>query len=305
VRFKAPFARTARHHTHPNELVASAAIDLQAEHNESCIGRGMNWHGKALGAVVGVFAGGPVGALAGAFIGHLFDAHASAGSGTSDASLAGSLDVQESFFSATFQLMGHIAKADGRVSEDDIRAARAMMTELRLAEREVQRAIELFTQGKAPDFQMDGVLRDLYARCRKRPDLCRMFIQIQLQAALWSGSLHPAARRVLSRACDALDLSAYELVQMEALLRMQRSARQPRAAQPAVDRLTEAYAVLGVGHTASNPEVTKAYRRLMNQNHPDKLLAKGLPESMMKMAEEKTRQIRSAYEVVRDARQMK
>jgi DnaJ like chaperone protein len=264
----------------------------------------MNWQGKAFGALVGILAGGPAGALAGAFIGHLFDAHAGT-STVADVAYAGSKEVQETFFRATFQLMGCIAKADGRVSEEDIRAARAMMTELRLAEREVQFAIELFTQGKALDFEMDRVLKELYTRCRKRPDLCRMFVQIQLQAALWSGSLNPAARRVLSRVCEVLDLSAYDLVQMEALLRMQRSARQPSSAQTAVNRLTEAYAVLGVGHTANDAEVTKAYRRLMNQNHPDKLLARGLPESMMKMAEDKTRQIRSAYEVVRDARGIK
>jgi DnaJ like chaperone protein len=270
----------------------------------------MNWQGKALGALIGVLAGGPVGALAGAFIGHLFDAHADStdGEGTDSAGYgASSSDIEEAFFRATFQTMGHIAKADGRVSEDEIRAARAMMTELRLGEREVQRAIELFTEGKARDFPLERTLRDLYRMCAHRPDLCRMFIQIQLQAALWSGSLHPAARQVLSRACAALNVSAYELVQMEALLRMQwSSARtQSQNAQRPADRLAEAYAVLGVSHTASDADVTKAYRRLMNQNHPDKLHAKGLPESMMKMAEEKTRQIRAAYELVKEARGMK
>jgi DnaJ like chaperone protein len=265
----------------------------------------MNWQGKAFGALVGILAGGPAGGLAGAFIGHLFDAHAAAQPAVPNVAYAGSAAIQESFFRATFQVMGHVAKADGRVSEEDIRAARAMMTELRLAEREVQLAIELFTAGKATDFPLDQTLQSLYAQCRKRPDLCRMFIQIQVQAALWSDSLNAASRRVLARACEALDVSAYELVQMEALPRMQRSSRQAGPAQPAVNRLNDAYAVLGVSHTATDPEVTKAYRRLMNQNHPDKLLAKGLPESMMKMAEEKTRQIRAAYEVVRDAREMK
>ena len=265
----------------------------------------MIWQGKAFGALVGILAGGPVGALCGAFIGHLLDVQTQAKPKDSSASYAGSHAIQEAFFRATFQVMGHVAKADGRVSEDDIRAARAMMTELRLGEREVQSAIELFTAGKAPEFPLDRTLQELHAQCGKRPDLRRMFIQIQLQAALWSGSIDASARRVLSRACAALDVSAYELVQMEALLRMQRSSRQPQSAQPAVNRLTEAYEVLGVSHTASNGEVTKAYRRLMNQNHPDKLLAKGLPESMMKMAEEKTRQIRAAYERVRDARDMK
>ena len=56
---------------------------------------------------------------------------------------------------------------------------------------------------------------------------------------------------------------------------------------------------------ASDAEVSKAYRRLMNQNHPDKLVAKGLPESMMKAAEEKTRQIRAAYDAIREARGMR
>ena len=265
----------------------------------------MIWQGKAFGALVGVLAGGPVGALCGAFIGHLFDAHSESKPKAPSAAYTSSVGVQEAFFRASFQLMGHIAKADGRVSEDDIRAARSMMAELRLGEREVQFAIELFTAGKAREFPVDATLSGLYSLCRNRPDLCRMFVQIQLQAALWSGRIDPAARRVLAKACDALDISAYELVQMEALLRMQRSSRQPDAAQPAVNRLTEAYQVLGVGHTASDAEVTKAYRRLMNQNHPDKLVAKGLPESMMKMAEEKTRQIRAAYELVRDARGMK
>lgn len=264
----------------------------------------MMWQGKALGAVVGVFAAGPVGALFGTFIGHLFDVEAETRL-RSARPRETALGVQEAFFRATFQTMGRIAKADGRVSEEEIRAARAMMSELRLAEREVRFAIELFSEGKSPQFPLEATLQQLYRVCRNRPDLCRMFVQIQLQAALWGGGINPAARRVLSRVCEALDVSAYELVQMEALLRMQQSAHQANDTRAAADRVAQAYEVLGVTAAASDSEVTKAYRRLMNQNHPDKLHAKGLPESMMKMAEEKTRQIRAAYEVLRDARGMK
>ncbi|HEY5807889.1 MAG TPA: co-chaperone DjlA [Povalibacter sp.] len=263
----------------------------------------MIWQGKALGAVVGVFVAGPVGALFGTFIGHLVDVEAETRLKTGPRT--SSLGVQEAFFRATFQAMGHIAKADGRVSEEEIRAARAMMTELRLGENEKRFAIELFTQGKVADFPLDATLQQLYSVCRNRPDLCRMFVQIQLQAALWSGGLHPAARRVLGRICSALDVSAYELVQMEALLRMQQSSRQSQSAHSTADRIAQAYEVLGMSRDATDAEVTKAYRRLMNQNHPDKLHAKGLPESMMKVAEEKTRQIRAAYEVLCEARGMK
>jgi DnaJ like chaperone protein len=267
----------------------------------------MVWQGKALGALIGVVAAGPVGAVFGTFIGHLFDVQAESArdeASEDGAPPASPAQVQEAFFRATFQAMGHLAKADGRVSEDEIRAARAMMSEFRLGEREVQLAIELFTQGKARDFPLDPLLRELRRVCRQRPDLCRMFVQIQLQTALWGASLNPAGRAVLARICAALGISAYEVVQMEALLRMQQAARRPEG-RPTVDRVAEAYEVLGVARTASDAEVKKAYRRLMNQNHPDKLVAKGLPESMTKVAEEKTRQIRAAYELLREARGMK
>jgi DnaJ like chaperone protein len=263
----------------------------------------MIWQGKALGALIGVLTAGPVGALFGTFIGHLFDAQAETTPRRAGAD-AGAPSVQEAYFRATFQVMGHLAKADGRVSESEIRAARAIMSELRLGEREVQLAIELFTDGKAADFPLEETLRTLHRLCGDRSDLRRMFVQIQLQAALWGDSLDGAGRKVLKRICNALDLSAYELVQMEALLRMQR-ARGGAERAPAADRVAEAHDVLGVPRTASDKEVVKAYRRLMNQNHPDKLHAKGLPESMMRMAEEKTRQIRAAYELIRGARGMK
>lgn len=273
----------------------------------------MVWQGKALGALIGVATGGPLGALFGAFIGHLVDTQAEKGwqvetgwRGARSADEAGhahSPQIQEAFFTATFQVMGHVAKADGRVSEDEIRAARAVMSDFRLGDRDVQRAIDLFTQGKAQDFPLTAVLQQLRAVCRHRSDLRRMFVQIQLQAAVLGGSLNAANRQVLARVCAAMGVSAYEMVQMEALLRMQHSTRRPDT-RPGVDRVAAAYEVLGVKHSASDAEVTKAYRRLMSQNHPDKLVAKGLPESMMKLAEEKTRQILAAYELLRETRGM-
>lgn len=273
----------------------------------------MFWQGKALGALIGGVTAGPVGALFGTFIGHLFDAQAESGFGGREAneeddaaaSQVSGMGVQEAFFRATFLVMGHMAKADGRVSEDEIRAARAIMAEFRLADTEVQFAIQLFNQGKEKEFPLEATLRQLRRISGGRPDVLRMFIQIQLQTALWSGSFVPAARTVMARVAASLGVSAYEVVQMEALLRMQQSSRQPPEARPRVDKVAQAYEVLGITGDASDAEVTKAYRRLMNQNHPDKLVARGLPESMMKVAEEKTRQVRAAYEVLREARAMR
>lgn len=253
------------------------------------------WRGKAIGATIGVFAGGPVGAAIGALLGHFYDQSAQEATA---ASQPVALPVQEVFFRATFQLMGHIAKADGLITEEEIRAARAMMAELRLGEAETRFAIDLYREGKEPEFAAENVVRALNEVCVDRPDLKRMFVQIQLHTALKAGAVSRSTRTVITRVCDWLDVSTFELLQMEALLRMQQRSPEVRAG----DRERQAYDVLGLTSAASDAEVTKAYRRLMNENHPDKLVARGLPESMMKLAEEKTKQIRSAYELLRAAR---
>ncbi len=184
--------------------------------------------------------------------------------------------------------MGHMAKADGRVSENEIRAARAIMAEFRLGEREVEFAIQLFTQGKEKEFPLEATLRSLRRMLNGRPDVLRMFIQIQLQTALWSGNFAPAARQVMGASRPRWEYRLTRSCRWRRCLRMQQSSRQPYEARPQVDKVAQAYEVLGVTRDASDAEVTKAYRRLMNQNHPDKLVARGLPESMMKVAEEKT-----------------
>ena len=75
-------------------------------------------------------------------------------------------------------------------------------------------------------------------------------------------------------------------------------------AQPRADALTDAYEILGVPKTATDAEVKRAYRRLMSQNHPDKLASRGLPESMRELAEERTREINTAYDLIKDSRNL-
>ena len=60
--------------------------------------------------------------------------------------------------------------------------------------------------------------------------------------------------------------------------------------------------MLNVQPDAGEAEVKRAYRRLMSQHHPDKLVSKGLPEEMVKVATRKTQEIKAAYEKIREAR---
>jgi DnaJ like chaperone protein len=270
----------------------------------------MGWYGKLIGAVLGMIIGrGLLGAIVGFVIGHLYDRQAaeSARGRVSGGSTAGPRNLSEAFFRATFQAMGHVAKADGRVTEQEIDAARDAMRRFSLGERERRLAMDLYTEGKRPDFPLDAVLRELRASAVGREDLTRLFVQIQLEAALQGDGLSPPARAVFARMCSALGISAIEFAALEAMLRMRgRPGTGPGgSARSESDRLADAYQVLGVGPSATDAEVTKAYRRLVSQNHPDKLVANGLPESMIEAAHERTKRILEAYELVRTHRGIK
>jgi len=267
----------------------------------------MGWYGKLIGAVLGAIIGrGLLGAIVGFVIGHQFDRRAAGTSRPAQSGGVPSRDLQTLFFRATFQVMGRVAKADGRVTEQEIEAARATMRRFSLSDADVQRAINLFTEGKSPDFALEDTLEAFRDASTGRADLRRLFVQIQLEAALQAGGITAPARAVFARICSALGISAIEFAALEAMLRMRGAAGATgAAARPAADRLADACQVLGVRPDASDADVTLAYRRLMSQNHPDKLVANGLPLSMVEAAHERTRQILEAYEVIRKHRGMK
>jgi len=212
---------------------------------------------------------------------------------------------QQIFFESTFLAMGHGAKAEGRVSEVEVQAARAIMHQMQLHPEDVKRAIALFTEGKNPEFALDTQLQRLNTACRGQPVLLRTFLQIQIDLTLSEGDIKPAERELLSRIAGLLDVGRAELAQMEAVLRARRSFSSGRQKMHHADELAKAYKALGIEAGASDREVKLAYRRLMNRHHPDKLVAKGLPDSMLELAKEQTREIRSAYEVIRKHRGIK
>lgn len=264
----------------------------------------MSWWGKVLGGAFGFLMGGPLGALIGAALGHNFDRGFR---GLGDQSVPGFSPgeqerVQTAFFTATFSVMGHLAKVDGRVSEHEIQMARALMEQMNLNENLKKAAISLFREGKAPGFPLDDVLDQFRRECHRRRNLLQMFLEIQLQAAYADGTLHAEERRVLQHISARLGFSAAEFAHLEALVRGARSGRAGAPAPSRQQELSEAYRILGVKRDAGDDEVKKAFRRLMNQHHPDKLVAKGLPEEMIRLATEKTREIRKAYDLVRESR---
>ena len=279
------------------------------------------WYGKIIGAILGYIVGrGLLGAIVGFVIGHQFDVMArrnrggtlggrrpgAIGHGTPD-------EMRRAFFEATFQVMGHVAKSDGRVSEREIDAARVAMQRFSLSDADRLRAIELFTAGKSPDFLLEAMLQRLSWLMGEQSSLARLFVQIQLEAAIDGDGLGDRTRGVFVRICQGLGISAFEFASLEAMLRMHRGGSRQRqssggqggAGATTASRLADAYEVLGINASASDAEVRRAFRRLVSKNHPDKLVAQGLPESMIAAAHERTQRILEAYETIKNHRGIK
>lgn len=263
----------------------------------------MNWTGKLIGALLGfILSRRPWGVLIGLILGHFYDLQIARG-------LAGPrVDpaiVRTTFFRTAFSVMGHVAKSDGRVSEQDIAAARRIFRQFNLGEADIRAAMECFTQGKDSGFDAAAALAEMLRVCRGRGDLLRMFLEIQMRAALMGDGMHGATRATLVRMAQALEIGAIEFAHLETVLRLRGYGAANGHGPSGRDGLAEAYEILDVPRTASDAEVKRAYRRLMSQNHPDKLVARGLPESMLEVAKQKTQAIQAAYERIRESRGMR
>ena len=250
----------------------------------------MAWWGTFIGGTLGFVFGGPIGAMIGAALGGNLDRGIKMG----DQFDTGNQErVQAAFFTTTFSVMGHVAKADGHVSAQEISAAKNIMAQMQLSAQQRKAAIKFFDQGKSADFPLEDILHQFKKECHGRRNLIQMFVEIQIATAQADGNVDDSEKRVLYTIGNILGFSRG---QIEHLFNM---ANAQRASASGSLTLTQAYKILGINKGSSETEVKKAYRRLMSQHHPDKLVAKGLPDEMIQLATEKTQEIRKAYDLIK------
>ena len=258
-----------------------------------------HWWGKVIGGIIGLLRGGLTGAILGVFIGHMVDRFLGG--------LGGANRTRDAFFGADFATLGHISKSDGRVTRAEILAAEQLMRRLQLTETERQHAIRYFQQGKASDFNLEATLKEFARHSMLRHELRIMFIELLLEAALADGQLTAAEQAIMTRVCTVLHIPAN--IYMAMLRARQGHAgassgsyqRAPNSGQP----INQAYAALGLKENASDQEIKRAYRKLVRQYHPDKLVSQGLPDEMMDMAKKRVREINTAYDQIKSTRGIK
>jgi DnaJ like chaperone protein len=261
-----------------------------------------HWWGKIIGGVLGLFRGGISGAVFGALLGHFVDRFF--------AGIVGVGATQKVFFDALFATLGHLSKADGVVTQTEVRMVESLMQRMQISGDDRQRAIRLFNQGKQADFDLEKTLQAFAQKSMVRQDLRQMFMEIVVEAAFSSGKITQAEHEVLLRVARLLRIpgpvfSAMLNARGSAGSRYGGAGGGQRGPGKQMASMAQAFAQLGLESGASDAEVKKAYRKLVSQYHPDKLVSRGLPEEMMEIAKTRVREINTAYDQVKQNRGFK
>jgi len=261
--------------------------------------------GIIIGAIIGYRVGGFVGMLFGAWLGHQISQYIGGGKSKQAKHTA----TQQSFFKALFVTMGKLAKADGTISPSEIDRAEFIMQRMKLTPELRQQAILYFNQGKESHYNIDADLTDFRRHARGSLSLKQFFLEMLIDLASGDGSIDVNELQVLENACR---LIGYPPQLLQAMLKMRGAGyyqqqsqdyRQQQSQRPQPSPVSgNPYRILGVEKSDDKQVIRRAYKRLMSQHHPDKLVSKGLPPEMMKMAEEKAKTIQLAWEQVKELR---
>ena len=259
--------------------------------------------GKLIGVFIGFSSGGFFGALLGLFVGSVFDrALAKFKQGPSGAQRE---KAQQQFIKTLFTLLGYLAKADGRVSEQEIALTEQVMSKMGLSAGHRAEAIKLFKQGTQQGFNIDALLTEFNVHCGRQANLKQMLLVYLINIAMADGNIDAAEQAVLRDVAGRLGFSSFAFEQLMRMINAQNQFGGQGGGfgqQSSADELALAYEALGVEKSIEDKDLKKAYRKLMSQYHPDKLMGQGLPEDMIKEATERSKEIQVAYDLVRKSR---
>jgi len=234
----------------------------------------MSVWGKVSGAAAGLFVGGPIGALVGAVAGHFF--------------LDRDSDPGVTFTIAVIALAGKMARADGVVTEEEFEVFQQVFHVPPEEEANVRRIFNLARQDVAGFEHYAGQIAQLFMG---NPAMLEDILDGLFEIAKADGVLHPGEAQFLERVADIFGFAPNEF-------------RRIRASHFAPE-LTDPYVILGVSYVADDDELKQTYRRLVRENHPDSLMARGVPEEFIKLANDKLAAINGAFEKIQAERGLK
>lgn len=253
---------------------------------------------KLIGIVAGYYVWGFWGALLGYFVGSVIDRVRVYGSGGVNP-LQNAIR-QAVFLETVFISMGKLAKADGHVSQQEIDHVEQFMQKLGMTAEHRLQAIALFKKGADPAFDIKPTYTRFMAVCGHTRNLKEVLLVYLIVMALADGHLHPAEEALLTEIAGYLGYDQATFRHMMDMVLNQSHFGGGQVSTAAA--LDDAYKALGVSKESTDAEVKRAYRKLMSQYHPDKLIGQGMPEDMIAMATEQSKEIQLAYDLIKKSR---
>ena len=252
----------------------------------------MNWWGKLIGTGIGMF-GGPIGALAGAALGHLYD--------EDDPATQDERKARVLYLAYFFSCAAKVAKADGRISAEEIAVTESLMHRTGLNEKTAEFAKNVFRKAKGSRRSIDEDFKEVGKMIGYEPTVAQSFLGGLFEIVRSNGEkLNEMQVRFLLRGEERLKL------QPGTLRSWIRGGYAPPQHDPSVDTLSleEAYDALGLARDCSDDELKKTYRTKAADFHPDKLRSKNLPDEFVAFANDQLAKINQAHQVIRDARRL-
>lgn len=243
--------------------------------------------GALFGGTVGFMLGGPLGMIIGGALG----SQTSAQVVRTGARGPGVQDTRTAFLVAVISLAAKVSKADGHVSEAEIRTFDAFLRDhLRMSPEDRRMAGRIFDEARDSPIPAGDFARQVRGVMGQAPDRLRLIVTLLLQIAHADGRMHQAEDEMIRGIARDLGLADRDYQECRALF------------APVQDSLETAYEALGVAPDATDDEVKKAYRRLAREYHPDILQGKGMPEEFLQSGKEMLQKINAAYDRIKKDR---
>ncbi len=238
----------------------------------------MSIWGKLAGAAAGLAVGGPIGALIGAVAGHyaIDKTRVSDDGGPKD---------QLAFTVGVIALGAKMAKADGVVTRDEVDAFKQVFS---VPPSELKNVARIFNMAKQDVAGYDAYASQLADLFKTRKQMLEDVMDGLFHIAKADGVVHPSELEYLESVAQIFGFATLDFARIKA-----------RHVAP---EESDPYLVLGIGRDASDADVKQTYRKLVAENHPDKVIARGVPEEFVAIATEKIAAINAAYDIIQKER---
>ena len=260
----------------------------------------MSWFGKLTFGAVGLLLGGPLGAIAGAALGHILidkpgglvrrdDSYGySSDYSSAQSKFVGAEQAQASYFISLFSILGKLAKTDGIISREEIAVVQKFIDSLPMAEAQKEFARQVFREAKTSPYTIEDFAAELYRSAAMHPTVLVSFFNLLFQLCAADGTLHPSEEAALKKIQNIFRINDSQYEDIKAVYFKD------------VDKF---YKILNCTPACTNDEIKANYKKLVKEFHPDKIIAKGLPEEFVDFAADRFRAIQESYEKIRKERQ--